>query len=72
MVIKVISEIDEIISGEGESAVGRKRLRRCKEKLEYLAELLRVSKPGEYISGAEILIIISESIRLLYKWVKKN
>ena len=72
MVIQVISEIDEIINGEGESAVGQQRLRRCRMKLVQLAKHLRVSKPGEVISGAEILLVMSQAVHLVYRWVKKD
>jgi len=72
MVIQVISEIDEIIGGEGESAVGQKQLRRCRAKLERLVRILRASKPGEVISGAEVLLVVSQVVRLLYRWVKRG
>ena len=72
MVFQVISEIDEIIDGEGESAVGQQQLRRCRAKLEQLAKYLRVSRPGEVISGAEVLLVVSQAVRLIYRWMKKD
>ena len=70
--MQVISEIDEILDGEGEPAVGQQQLRRCRMKLVQLAKHLRVSKPGEVISGAEILLVVSQAVRLIYGWVKKD
>ena len=72
MVVEVISQIDEIISGEGESAVGEQQLIRCRAKLKCLAKKLSTSKPGEVVNGAEMLLLISQAVRLVYKWVKKN
>ena len=72
MVIQVISEIDEIIDGEGEPAVGQQQLRRCRAKLEQLAKYLRTSKPGEVISGAEMLLVVCQAVRLIYRWVEKD
>ena len=68
----MISELDEIIDGEGESAVGQQQLHRCRAKLEQLAKCLQASKPGEVISGAEMLLVVSQAVRLIYRWVKKN
>ena len=72
MVIAVISEIDEIISGEGESAVGQRQLKRCKAKLDRLVKILRVSKPGEIITGAEVLLVVGQAVRLMYEWVRRG
>ena len=70
MVMELISEIDELLNGEEESTVGRKRLKKCKTKLQCLAESLRESKPGEIVSGAEILMVVSQAVHLMYKWVR--
>ena len=72
LVMQVISELDEIIGGEGGRTVSQRQLHRCRAKLVLLAHYLRTARPGAQISGAEVLLLVCQALRLLQAWVKKS
>ena len=72
LVVGMISELDEIIEGEGERAVGRHELLSCKEALEELAMRLKPSRSEESVSGAELLVVLGRFIDALALWVRKR
>lgn len=70
--MQVISELDEIIGGEGGRTVSQRQLHRCRAKLVLLAHCLRTARPGAQISGAKVLLLVCQALRLLQAWVKKS
>lgn len=72
LLLQVISEIDEIAKGEGEQTVGSRTLKKCSADLHRLADRLKMSQPGEYISGAEVLLLVSRAVRLVYEWIERR
>ena len=72
LVVRMISELDEIIGGEGERAAGRHELVECKEELQVLSEKLKPSRSGEIVSGSELLLVLGEVVQSLVAWVRKS
>ena len=72
LIVGMISELDEIIKGEGEQAAGQQELLRCKEALEDLVRRLKPSRSWGLVSGAELLLVVGRIIEALARWARKR